>query len=134
VTALASFVDSRKLGIVVTRAGFTLARDPDTVRASSGAFVRADRITQGALPNGFWDGAPDLAIEVLAPSDTFERAEEKVDDYLRAGTRLLWVINPLRKILMVYRSNRTPNLLGKIDQVDGEDVVPGFRLPIAEIL
>jgi Uma2 family endonuclease len=131
---LAQHVDGHGLGVVVgADTGFVLARDPDTVRAPDIAFVRQERIPGTGHPRGFWDGAPDLAVEVISPSDTYSEVEEKVDDWLAAGTRMVWVINPRRRTVTVYRSRTAIAILGASDVLDGQDVLPGFSCPVGDI-
>jgi Uma2 family endonuclease len=78
-------------------------------------------------------GAPDLAVEVLSPSNRWRDVREKVADLLAAGTRLVWVIDPPRRKVTVYRALLAPHVLGPTDILDGEDVVPGFSLPVSAL-
>ena len=77
--------------------------------------------------------APDLAIEVISPSDKLREVEEKVDEWLAAGTTLVWVINPERKRVTVYRAPRSVTILTADDELDGQDVVPGFKCRVADL-
>jgi Uma2 family endonuclease len=139
VVALGAYVKSRKLGTVLTGdVGFIIARDPDTVRAPDVAFVRRERIPASGIPTKFWPGAPDLAVEVVSPSDTLNEVEENVHEWLGAGAALVWVANPRRRTVTVYRSPTTAavltaTILDAEQNLEGEDIVPGFRLPVAEI-
>jgi Uma2 family endonuclease len=131
---LGAYVDDQDLGIVVAaETGFLLHRDPDTVRAPDVAFIRKDRIPPGSLPKKYIPFPPDLAVEVVSPSDTMEEVEEKVAEWLDAGTRLVWVVLPRRRIIKVYRSSTEVTILTDKDELDGQDVVPGFRLPVARV-
>jgi Uma2 family endonuclease len=133
-TALRIHVDLHNLGRVVAGdAGFKLASDPDTVRGADIAFVRRDRVPQ-PTPVGFPPFAPDLAVEILSPGDRPGETLAKVADWLSAGTRLVWVIDPERRLARVYREDGTESLLGEDDSLDGEDVVSGFALKLAPIL
>ena len=85
------------------------------------------------LPRGFFPGAPDLAVEVLSPSDMPGHTHEKLTQYFSHGTRLAWVINPAERNALVYRTPEADRLLRVTDALDGEDVLPGFRLPLAEL-
>jgi Uma2 family endonuclease len=132
---LTMFVEARELGCVFNAdTGFVISRDPDTVRAPDTAFVSQSRIPATGLPKKFFPGAPDLAVEVISPSDTLEEVEEKVGDWLAAGTRLVWVFNPRRKTVTVYRTEDTAQILRATDELDGGDVIPGFRCSVNEIL
>jgi len=131
---LGSFVRSRRLGVVYTGdTGFVLARQPDTVRGPDVAFVSAERErgTESKLP--YFPGAPDLAIEVLSPNDRTRQVLGKVSDYLAAGCGLVWVVNPIREEVQVFRSPLTPRVLAGQDVLDGENVLPGFSVRVAEI-
>jgi Uma2 family endonuclease len=80
------------------------------------------------------DGAPDLAIEILSPTNTIEEINDKLVEYFENGSRLVWVINPSQHYVLVYRSSQEPDrLLKSIDSLDGEEVVPGFTLPVANL-
>jgi Uma2 family endonuclease len=130
---LTSHVRQARLGVVFgAETGFVLARDPDVVRGADVAFVQAARIPATGIPKKFWEGAPDLAVEVLSPSDSLDEIEEKVDDYLRANTPLIWVLNPRRKTVTVYRPDEKPRILSESDALTGEDVIPGFGCQVAE--
>jgi Uma2 family endonuclease len=113
--------------------GFTLFRNPDTVRAPDVAYLRADRMPTIEVV-GFDELAPDLAVEVLSPGDRAGKVREKTDDWLRAGTLLVWVLDPRRRIAWVHRANGTVSQLTEHDVLDGEDVLPGFVLSLARIL
>lgn len=113
--------------------GFKLTSNPDTVRAADIAFVRRERIPETGLPKNFWQTAPDLAVEVLSPGDTLEAVEEKVEDWLVAGTRAVWIVSPKRRSVTVYRSMTDVTRLSEGDELDGETVVPGFRCKVLEI-
>jgi Uma2 family endonuclease len=110
-----------------------LPQDPERVRAPDVAFVTTARLPQGRLPEGFIRGAPGLAIDVLSPSDNPVDVQQKVRDYLDAGARLVWVLAPKAKTATVYRADGSARLLREADQIDGEDVLPGLVIPLAEI-
>jgi Uma2 family endonuclease len=131
---LANHVEANKLGFVTgAETGFTLARNPDTVRGADIGFVAAQRVSASGRTAGFWEGAPDLAVEVLSPDDTIKEAEEKVDDYLDGGCRMVWVVNPKRRTVTIYRPNSAPAIVGDTQELDGQDIVPGFRCRVSEI-
>lgn len=131
---LAQYVKANKLGVCFgTETGFKIASDPDTVRAPDVAFIRQERIPESGIPKQFWPGAPDLAVEVLSPGDTRSEVAEKVRDWLEAGARAVWVINPKQHGVTVHRSTTDVTRLSKEDELDGGDVVPGFRCRVSEI-
>jgi Uma2 family endonuclease len=131
---LAIHVDQHKLGIVLgAETGFKLERNPDTVRAADVSFVAAHRLSGGSETTGFWEGAPDLAVEVVSPTDRAKEVKEKVVDYLGSGTRLVWVVHPRRKTVTAHKPGTDPFGWHETDVFDGEDVVPGFKCAVAEI-
>lgn len=132
--ALHNHVRKFKLGkVFAAETGFILAHDPDTVRAPDAAFVTNERIKAQKRRRGFFDGAPDLAVEVASPSESSEDIQDKVIDYLEAGTRMIIYLHPRSKTLTVYRSLNDIHLLTLNDTFDGGDVLPGFRLSLQEI-
>ena len=131
--AVANFVKPRGLGVVTgAETGFFIARDPDTVRAPDVGFVRADRLA-GIEPAGFFPGAPDVAVEVLSPSDRASEVNAKVRDWLDAGSRMVWVVDPENQTVAVYSSPSGAVILGASETLLGGEVLPGFTLPLGEI-
>lgn len=134
---LADHVEAHGGGeVLVGDVGFVLAivGDPERVRASDVAFVSAARLPEGRLPQGFLRGAPDLAVEVLSPTDNPVEVQQKVRDYLEAGSRLVWVIAPVAATATVYRPDGSARLVREPEALDGEDVLPGFTVPLATLL
>jgi len=127
---LGSHVKKHGLGELFSgEPGFILSRDPDTVRAPDVAFVRKERIV---IDRRYFSGPPEVAVEVISPSDLYTDVNGKIVDYLRAGTRMFIVIDAVTQFAIV----NTPTLsthLGINDVLDGGDVVPGWKLPLAEI-
>lgn len=121
--------------VLVGDVGFVLnlPKDPERVRAPDVAFVSTLRLPEGRLPEGFLRGAPDLAVEVLSPSDNPVDVQQKVRDYLEAGGRLVWVVAPQAKTVTVYRADGSARLLREQDLLEGEHVLPGLTIPLAEI-
>jgi Uma2 family endonuclease len=131
---LHQFVKTNNLGVVFgAETGFRIASDPDTVRAPDLAFIRRERIPKAGLPRGFWPGAPELAVEVISPSDTYTEVEEKVNDWLDAGTRMVLVLNPCTRSVTVYTSHTDVVRLIESDTLDGEEILPGFTCRVAEL-
>lgn len=128
---LARFAEEHGLGTVVTGdTGFVLVRDPDTVRGPDVAFVRADRVPVGPAGDWFFEGAPDLAVEVLSPSDRPGAVQRKVANYLDAGTPLVWIVDRRARRVVEHRAHAAPRIHGVDDTIDGGDVLPGFRAPV----
>jgi Uma2 family endonuclease len=114
--------------------GFRLdPQRPNSVRKPDVAFVRIGRLPREEPADAYDQLAPDLAVESVSPNDTVLELEEKLDEYLRAGVRLVWVINPELRTLKVYRPDGTTAVLRNEDEIDGENVVPGFRCKLSEI-
>jgi Uma2 family endonuclease len=130
---VANFVRSRRLGYTPTAdPGFVIAHGPDTVRVPDVVFVAAERI-RGELPKSFADLAPDLVAEVVSPSDSAREVEEKVQDWLAAGVRLVWVVHPTTRSVTVYRSLQDIRILREADTLDGADVLPGFTCRVGDL-
>ncbi|MBD1822765.1 Uma2 family endonuclease [Cyanobacteria bacterium FACHB-DQ100] len=104
------------------------------LRSPDVSFVAKDRLKGlKKLPKGFFEGAPDLAVEVISPSNTFDEIHQKIVEYFESGSRLVWVINPDEETVLVYRGATLDRLLKKTDFLEGEEVIEGFRLAIAEL-
>jgi Uma2 family endonuclease len=129
---LGTFILDNDLGIFAGEGGgLKLTSNPDTVRAPDFSFVRRDRVVDTG--RGYFPGAPDLAVEVLSPSDRYAAVARKVRQYLATGVRLVWVIDPEERTVTIHRANGDVEILGEDGVLDGEDVVPGFRLPLSAI-
>jgi Uma2 family endonuclease len=131
---LGNHVVEHRLGqVYAAETGFKLASDPDTVRAPDTAFVRRERVEEVGRVEGYWPGAPDLAVEVVSPGDTHTEIIEKVLAWLGAGSRMVLVVDPGQRTATVYRSLDNIRILTEGDTIDGADVVPGWRPPVAEL-
>jgi Uma2 family endonuclease len=131
---LHTYVRRMKLGLVSgEEGGFILSREPDTVVAPDVAFVHRERMYEGLGHGAFGSIPPDLAVEVMSHSDRFADSMRKAQLYLAAGTRLVWVVRPSQKSIVVLAANREPIELRMSDSLNGEDVVPGFVLPLTEV-
>jgi Uma2 family endonuclease len=132
VSALRPHVMGNQLGRVsVGDPGHILSRDPDTVVGPDIAFIRTDRLPPER--RGWLDLAPDLAVEVISPNDSFSEVMNKVERFLAAGARLVWLVDPLRRRVLIHARDRAPIELTERDTLDGEDVVPGFQMRVAEL-
>jgi Uma2 family endonuclease len=133
-TLLGMFLRAHDLGVGVgAETGFLVEKNPDTVLAPDCAFVRKERIPPTGIPRKFWPFAPDLAVEVLSPSDRASEVLEKIEEWLAAGTLLVWVVDPAKKVVFVHRPNRKAQLYKQNERLRGEEVLPGFELSVAEI-
>lgn len=132
--SLANHVRPHNLGRVSGGdTGFLLTIAPDTVRAPDVAFVRQERVPARGTQRGYFRGAPDLAVEVISPNDLYTEVDEKVAEWLEHGTRLVFVVNPRRRTVAVHRADGSVRVLTVEDTLDGEDVAPGWTLPVREI-
>lgn len=129
---LDEFVERAGGGVVLADVGAILARDPDTVRGPDVAFYSTERIPESGYSGGFW-GPPDLAVEIVSPSNRPADVREKVTDYLAAGVRLVWVIDPRARSVTVHRSGSGPSVITGGAVLDGGDVLPALRLPLADL-
>ena len=105
-----------------------LVRRPDV------SFVRYGRLPGGVLPRGWIKIRPDLAVEVVSPNDLAEELDEKLEDYESVGVPLVWVIYPRSRKVMIYRGDGSISRAREADELSGEDIIPGFRCPVREIL
>jgi len=131
-TYLSFFVMENHLGeVTAAETGFKLINQ-SIVGADIG-FVGKENLAKFGVPESFFPTAPDLAVEVVSPGNSSEEISTKVEDYLSSGSRLVWIVYPKRKVVVVYRTNNTVSFLHETDELDGEDVLPGFRCSLAKI-
>ncbi len=132
--ALSAFVETNGLGLCFPdNTGFLLPGLGDTVRSPDAAFVRADRLPKGGIGSGWLAVAPDLVVEVLSPNETAPELESKVRDYRSAGTRLIWVVDPATRTVTIVSDTEAHRPLTEGDSLDGQDVLPGFSIPVARL-
>jgi len=127
------FLMTNRLGEVYTSSvGYELGTgdivSPDV------SFVATSKLPNGEEPKGFGHFAPDLAVEIISPSDVLTAVEQKVELYLHNGTRLVWVINPDLRHATIYRTDGTIAMVRADGRLDGETVLPGFTCVLADIL
>ncbi len=118
--------------VVAAETGFRLARDPDTVRSADAAFVRADRLPPRAQWGRFLDLAPDLAVEVVSPSDRLADVRAKAREWLTAGTRAVWVVLPGDRAVEAYTASGVARREAG-DVLEGGDVLPGFHVSVGDL-
>src|SRR5260221_11058554 len=129
---LGFFVKEHKLGRVYgAETGFKLAENPDTVYGIDVAFVSKARLAP--VKEGYFIGAPDLAVEVYSPGNKKTEMQTKIEDCFQAGSRMIWVVYPKSQTIYVYRAENDVRILHKSEILDGGDVIPGFSLKIADI-
>ena len=131
---LGNHVEGAGLGeTFAAETGFLIGRDPDTVRGADAAFVRRDRLEPIGDLAGHLPLAPDLVVEIASPSDRPGRVASKVEDWLSAGVAMVWRLDPETRIVVVHRPGAEPVTLTEADELDGGDVVPGFRCRVADL-
>jgi Uma2 family endonuclease len=129
-----SFVASHNLGhVVAAETGFILSRDPYILRAADCAFVAAGRIDPNRKPTGFLELAPDFVVEVVSPGDTAVEVQDRVDDWLAAGTKVLWVMYSALKAVVVWRGPHQSTRYGNEDEIDADPALPGFRCKVSRL-
>jgi Uma2 family endonuclease len=123
---------ARTVGADVTaESGYILSDDPPTLRGPDVAVVVDPRSSRGE-PGGWTRGAPDVVVEVLSPSDTSSAMQEKTLDYLNAGAKLIWLVDPTARTVTVVRADGTARILRARDTLQGEDILPGFSVAVSE--
>jgi Uma2 family endonuclease len=120
-------------GIVFTDGGVIVERGPDVVRGPDIAFVAAGRLPPNWDFSGYLSFGPDLVIEVASPSDERHEIEKRVAQFFAVGTRLIWYIDPETRTVTARRPDGSSRVYGEDEELDGEDVLPSFRLAVAEI-
>jgi Uma2 family endonuclease len=130
---MAQFVWENELGEVFTaETGFKLTSNPDTVLAPDVSFIAKERIQKVGGTDGYWVGPPDLAVEVLSPSDRTIRVKEKVSQWLGFGAKEVWIVNPKARTVTTYRSLSDTTIFSEQDYIEGE-IFPGFRIAVKRL-
>lgn len=129
-----NYVEAHDLGeAFAAETGFRIQRNPDTVRAPDVSFIAEGRVPTGGVSPGFGDVVPDLVAEVVSPSETATYTQAKVEDWLEAGVKLVWVVYPDTRSVVVYRSPDDVRILHESDTLSGEPALPGFECSVREL-
>jgi Uma2 family endonuclease len=129
--SLSAYAKERQLGrAFASEIGFVISRNPDTVRAPDVAFVRKERLRRTPF---YFEGPPDLAVEVISPNDIYTEVDEKVEDWLHAGVRIVIVINPRKQTAVIHRSLTQVSHIDIDGALDAGDVVPGWTLSLRDL-
>ena len=131
---LHAHVRPNRLGVVFSGSGFKLQSKPDTVRGPDIAFVSTARIPAEGVPKGFLAVGPDIAVEIISPSNKSRDIMRKVLEYLTAGSRLVWVVDPESRTVTVYPGREHIRILEADDVLDGSPVLPGFKVRVGDLL
>ncbi len=130
---ITNHVEANDLGrVYAAETGFWIEVDPDTVRAPDVAFVSNARLPQDD-PDGYARFIPDLVVEVLSPSDRARKVQEKIRDWIDAGVRLVWVVDPKKQLVQTYREEGSQTTVAGDQTLEAEPVLPGFRCSLAEV-
>jgi Uma2 family endonuclease len=128
-----TFVKAHKLGKVrVGEVGIYTARNPDTVRGADAIFISHERYAQ-KQSKSYLDVAPDLVVEILSPNDAWSEVMQKLREYFAIGVRLIWVADPTTRTVFAYRSITDVREFTDRDELPGDDVLPGFAAPVAQL-
>ncbi len=128
------FVRPRKLGLIFSGdAGVIIERGPDTVRGPDVGFISQARAAKQGSLEKYFSVAPELCVEIVSPSDHWSDITEKVDMFLSIGVAIVWIIDPKLRNAHVFRKGREVLVINAASALDGEDVLPGFRLPLQEL-
>jgi Uma2 family endonuclease len=131
---VAQHVEANNLGAVyAAETGFLIATNPDTVRAPDVGFVRRKRLEGIGKVEGYWPGAPDLAVEVVSPGDTYTEVEEKAIEWIEAGALMVLALNPRKRSVTRYRSLNDITILNEDAILDLDEIVPGFKVAVKDI-
>jgi Uma2 family endonuclease len=131
---ISDYVDANDLGLVfAAETGFKIESNPDLVRAPDASFVRKARLASGLPKRGFFEGVPDLAVEVISPEDTKREVSEKVNMWLAHGTTSCWVADPASQTIAIHRTGQKPIRLTVKDELREEPTLPNFVLSLSEV-
>lgn len=133
IAPLAQFVWDNDLGEVYDYSGFQLTVNPDTVLGPDAAFIGKSRLREAKEDRGYWPGPPDLAVEVLSPSDRPSMVKSRVSGWFGYGVKQLWIVNPKDRTVTVYRSISDTTTFSGDDYLEAPDLFPGFRLSLDRI-
>ncbi|HKB05896.1 MAG TPA: Uma2 family endonuclease [Gemmataceae bacterium] len=125
--------DSRGLGKARTEVGLVLRRNPDRLVCPDALFVAAASLPIRRSSEGYLETIPDLVVEIRSPNDTGPEVQAKVDEYLAAGVRVVWVADPDRQTVMAHRTGQPLEVFGPADALTVPDVIPGFQIPVADL-
>src|SRR5262249_25536028 len=114
--------------------GVILRRDPDRVVGADAVFIANSSLPLRLSPEGYLETLPDLVVEVRSKNDTLAALQRKTEDYLTAGVRVVWVVDPTRRTVTAYRRDQQPEVFGEADTLTIEDVIPGFRVAVRDVM
>lgn len=120
------------LGVIAgSSAGYRMANG--NIRSPGVSFTRFERLRNGEPPAGFGEGAPDLCVEIISPSETYREISAKIDEYLRSGAREVWIVDPGDGTVSVHNASGGYRILHGEDRLTATDIVPGFECTVADV-
>lgn len=131
---ISAFASDHRLGVAFgDNMRYALSRGPDTVRIPDVSFVAWERVPESGIPEGSWLIPPDLAVEVVSPTDNANDVYDKAREYVESGVRIVWVFWPKRRAVSVHTRDEKTAELGPDDLLDGGDVLPRFSVRVSEL-
>jgi Uma2 family endonuclease len=130
---LDDYGETTRHGRAVVECGIVTERNPDTVRGPDVSYWSVERLPLDLEPQGYPDVSPDLAVEVLSPTNRASTIRDKLQEYFERGVRMVWIVDPEDRTVRVYRSLDEGRIFHENATLDGEDVLPGFRVKVAEL-
>ena len=131
---LAEFVWRNNLGeAYAAETGFLLTSNPDTVLAPDAAFISEEHARRGRDRKGYWPGPPDIAVEVLSPSETGPKARKKIEEWLGYGTKQVWIVNPKKQTLTVHWASGESKTFSSEEIFEADELLRGFSVAVADI-
>ena len=131
---LGNFIKPQRLGrLAGSDSGVRLERDPDTVREPDVAYISAGRLPLSVKSKGYYEVVPELVVEIVSPSDSWQSVHDKALMWISYGSRLVWVVYPDLRMVDVYSEDGAMVTLGADEILDGGDVLPGFSCRVSEI-
>ena len=130
--AIKMYLLTNPIGRITVEGGSVVERDPDTVRGPDVSFMSKERMPLEKRMNCYAEGAPDLCVEVLSPSNTRTHIREKLGEYFAGGAKLVWVVDPNERSVKVYRDAANARTVKEDAALDGGDVLPGFSYPVSK--
>ncbi|HEX8834243.1 MAG TPA: Uma2 family endonuclease, partial [Abditibacteriaceae bacterium] len=127
------FVRAHALGSVFVETGFVLKRNPDLLRSPDVSFVATAQLPGGKIPRGYIEGAPTIAVEINSPNDVWHEVEDKVQAYLEAGSREVWIVDADSQTITVRTVDAPSRVYRRDETLTGSEVLPGFTMPLSEI-
>lgn len=125
--------EAKGLGKAFGEIGIILARNPDHVLGPDAAFAANQSLPLQKSPEGFLEKVPELIVEVRSKNDASKELADKASEYLQSGAKVVWVVDPLKETVIEHRTGQPPKTCAKSDTLTCDDIIPGFRLPLAEL-